>query len=1093
MLGMRVLSELVQRSWLGRMAGLTFQGNRDLYSTLGYKDALSVDDFRARYRRGGLAKRIVEALPNATWRGGSELIEDEDPEVSTEFEEAFGEMDKRLSIWSTLRRLDILAGQGEYAVMVIGAPGDLAAPLPKVVPAERISYLTLYGQDEAKVVEVEKKETDPRYGQPTFYDIARRSRRSALVGIENKTRRVHHSRVLHVADGIVDDPLYGIPRLEAVWNDLDNLDKVIGGGAEAFWQRVHQGYHFNLEKDLEIDEEDAEELKAQVLEMTHNMRRVLMTRGMQLEVLGSDVANFMPQADAILNQIAGTTEIPKRILMGSERGELASSQDKTNWDERIMDRRTEWAEPRVVRPMVALLQGCGALPLVEEWSVRWPEGKKMTEKERAEIANIYSSLSKNAGEPVITGAEIRDRVLEMDPLTEEQLGEIEERKQQALADQQAMFEAQAKAKGGQVDEKDADNEDDEKPGPRPVPFAPRAAAGGPRRDRSFRRIHEAADAHRGQVSKVLQAAINAGKRALDPEAIELAIHTGSYSRVEGVLSPVLADLAGVFGDVDDALLECLGDAGTAAANAANRSGLRANAAGIGLSFDRTNPEAVKWARTRSASLVSYVSDATRAAVRRVIARAFDQHVPPTATARLLRAIVGLTEDQTDAVFNLRSALERSPGRLVYAGKLRFRVPAGGASEEYIQRACDRYASKLLTYRTESIARTETIAASNEGQRQLWKQAVEAGELDGDEGREWVAAVGSERTCPICSKLDGQVVGLEEKFVTVDGDRVLGPPAHPMCRCATVLSFAKVRARAADATRDADFKPTQPRDKQGQWTDGGGGAGGGAEAGGGLPTPAGQVDFFEMQGGKRVQLSRAEVDAELVKTLGPRGPAMLSDALGIGEELFPGGHHQMLLRRDFDVDPGFKLSTFGPQIQGENGKPTRGAIARSYTSKKYSTGAEVHVEHEIFTLPKAQQGSGAASKMMASSLEAYERNGVRKINVHANIDVGGYAWAKQGFRLTSGYGPNGKEAAKEFLDLSGAKAGIRRATKNAGRREELLQGALKAGYNAPSWLAGQPEGKKVLLKSDWTGYLDLGSSWGQEAKSSIVAKAKAKKS
>ena len=54
-------------------------------------------------------------------------------------------------------------------------------------------------------------------------------------GFSTGEKKVHWSRIIHVTDGLLDDEFYGFPRLQRVWNKLDDLLKVVGGGSEAFW------------------------------------------------------------------------------------------------------------------------------------------------------------------------------------------------------------------------------------------------------------------------------------------------------------------------------------------------------------------------------------------------------------------------------------------------------------------------------------------------------------------------------------------------------------------------------------------------------------------------------------------------------------------------------------------------------------------------------------------------------------------------------------------------------------------------------------------------------------------------------------------
>lgn len=198
-------------------------------------------------------------------------------------------------------------------------------------------------------------------------------------------------------------------------------------------------------------------------------------------------------------------------------------------------------------------------------------------------------------------------------------------------------------------------------------------------------------------------------------------------------------------------------------------------------FDRTNPQAVKWAEKNAARLVKDISKESRAAIRNVIVRAFNEGIPPKQAALIIRNSVSMTEVQANAVVNLHQAIITSPGKVVKAGKVAIRVPAGGMDPAKIDRVLQAYADRLTKQRAINIARTETVAAANEGQTLLWRQAQERGELPKVVKHMWMAAA-SERTCPTCSALDGEVVVLGNEFSA----GVTNPPAHPSCRCTTGL-------------------------------------------------------------------------------------------------------------------------------------------------------------------------------------------------------------------------------------------------------------------------------------------------------------------
>lgn len=411
-----LISEAMERAGFARNANVTFNGTRDMNAVLGYRKTLTVEDFRFRYKRNSIAGRVVEAMPKATWRGGGEIIESENPKEITDFEKAWIDLSKRLKIWSTFARADILSGIGRYGIILIGAPvpsgGSMESPLPKALRPQDVLYLKPYAEDEAQI---EDKDVDTnlrseRFGRPTFYTL----KRANTIGVRTQSlseKRVHWTRVIHIADNALDDELFGQPRLERVWNELDDLEKIRGGGAEAFWMRANQGTQFDVDPEMELTTEGKTEMEEQINEYVDGMRRILRTRGVKINQLGSDVANIDPNIDAILTLISGGTGIPKRILTGSEMGELASTQDRSNWAERVSDRRKEFAEPQVVQQLVDRFVEYKILPAPDQFSVRWPEIQNLDQKERADVALKWAELNSKAGQVVVDADEIRDHCL----------------------------------------------------------------------------------------------------------------------------------------------------------------------------------------------------------------------------------------------------------------------------------------------------------------------------------------------------------------------------------------------------------------------------------------------------------------------------------------------------------------------------------------------------------------------------------------------------------------------------------------------------------------------------------------------------------
>lgn len=175
-----------------------------------------------------------------------------------------------------------------------------------------------------------------------------------------------------------------------------------------------------------------------------------------------------------------------------------------------------------------------------------------------------------------------------------------------------------------------------------------------------------------------------------------------------------------------------------------------------MAFDADAPEAIAWVTSRGAELVTAITTEARTTIKRVVADGFANGVPPRDTARILRATVGLTE--RDAVAVMKRQVE---------------MLAKGVKPEVATARAERYASKLNNSRALTIARTETMKASNEGQRQLWKQAQDSGLLPVNAKKVWMTA----DPCPLCAPMEGETVLIDDAF-SVGQD----PPLHPRCRC-----------------------------------------------------------------------------------------------------------------------------------------------------------------------------------------------------------------------------------------------------------------------------------------------------------------------
>lgn len=406
---------LVSRTRLSGLLGTSFGGKRDTYEALGYPKLLTYEHYVNLFERGDIARRIIEAFPYATWRGMPDIYTigkpDNDP-----FHEQWKDLVSKHRLYHYFNRVDTLAGIGHYAVLLLGINdsngGDFSRPAQS---ARELLYVAPYTEDNAEIVAMNEDVTSPRFGYPEMYRV------TMTIGPKNKhsviTKLVHWTRIVHVAEGLVQNEIYGTPRLQAIYNRIEDLSRVVGGSSEMFWKGAFPGYAFNAENDADWDDQSIEEFNEELEEYFHNMKRYLRLQNTNVQSLSQQVADPSHHLDVIIKIISGTTGIPARILTGSERGELASTQDEDNWNSRVDERRRDFAEPSILRQFIDRMGELGILDVPEKYTVRWPGVDLMTEKDKADVGytrtKALSEYVRSGSEVIMPPLEFLTRVMDI--------------------------------------------------------------------------------------------------------------------------------------------------------------------------------------------------------------------------------------------------------------------------------------------------------------------------------------------------------------------------------------------------------------------------------------------------------------------------------------------------------------------------------------------------------------------------------------------------------------------------------------------------------------------------------------------------------
>lgn len=435
-LALQVNSLLADRNRLAGMLGQIMGGRRDIYAAAGYPQALDFQDYYGAYRRQDIARRIVTAKPDETWRLPPTVLDGADAKHGrddTPFAKAvlslargaqLGSLEDKFGMWHVLNRLDRVSGIGRYGVLFLGLRGNAKPDEPLKAgeaKSERdLLYLGVYDEAHADIVAFDSDPASPRFGLPLYYNL---TTTDGKIG-GTKTTRVHWSRCIHVAEHLDGDDIYGAPRLEACWNRIVDILKIMAGSGEAAWKLLDPGYTIRADegKRLPTSEADIAALEEQIEDFINGYTRWLMLEGMTTTPLPGSVQDPSGLIMTNIALISAATDIPQRILLGSERGELASTQDERNWTTKIETRQVNHVEPNIIRPLLSRLIYAGVLPAPTsgEVTIHWPNLLESDRSAEAQTAKI-------AGEALATvGAKVDAKVFVETYLPELPVSAVEE-------------------------------------------------------------------------------------------------------------------------------------------------------------------------------------------------------------------------------------------------------------------------------------------------------------------------------------------------------------------------------------------------------------------------------------------------------------------------------------------------------------------------------------------------------------------------------------------------------------------------------------------------------------------------------------------
>lgn len=292
---------------------------------------------------------------------------------------------------------------------------------------------------------------------------------------------------------------------------------------------------------------------------------------------------------------------------------------------------------------------------------------------------------------------------------------------------------------------------------------------------NYELFHRVADAKQGTLARLVQRRFEALRAGISVGELAAALEQQQADKIDALFDwESFQRLASE--EVARLYTQLVRDGGKAA-SVILRSGTVAKAAddppptdvGFWHIYNAQDERAEEWAAAESSRLITEITEESRAAVRAIMADTLRNRFDYGKNARRIIDVVGLHSRAAAAVDRYRAGLEIQ-----------------GVQPRRVESLTRTYSERLLKQRAETIARTETIAAVNQGQADYWKQLSAQGMIDSAVAlKEWIVTP-DDRLCDTCRLMHGQRVGINDLFKTPLGTMVAHPPLHPNCRCAVNL-------------------------------------------------------------------------------------------------------------------------------------------------------------------------------------------------------------------------------------------------------------------------------------------------------------------
>lgn len=393
----------------GATAGPADQKRNSAWCEYGYPDQITEKMLYDVWRRGGYAFGAVKILVDTCWSTSPQVIEGvDDTSTATKMTAWDKAVQQSLTarVWHQFKEADRRRLAGRFSALILRIADDKQLHEP-ASGGQLVEVVPVW----AAALEVKERNTTTGNVQMWSY---KKPNLGAAGGVTEES--IHHSRVFILGDATAD----AMGFLEPVYNNLVNLEKIAGGGGEAFLKNSARQMHMDFDSTVKLDElAKAHNVPIEGLQKKFNQAArdmnmandlLLITQGAKVSPMVAATPDPEPYATTNLWEVSCGLGIPQKLLVGNQTGERASTEDNKQMNARGQSRRISELSFEVY-DFVQFLIDAKVLPVPpREFLVSWDDLTIPTPADRLAIAKQMTEVNEkfeHTGQAVFTVPEVR--------------------------------------------------------------------------------------------------------------------------------------------------------------------------------------------------------------------------------------------------------------------------------------------------------------------------------------------------------------------------------------------------------------------------------------------------------------------------------------------------------------------------------------------------------------------------------------------------------------------------------------------------------------------------------------------------------------